>query len=94
MPLSYRDRGSSGTQLDVMSGEVVVCSLWKVMLEGVSRDASAWFWTWRIEQVPPGWWQKHGRTETKEVAQAEIEQQWGAWLTAAGLTEKRGAAGK
>ena len=51
MTLIYRDRGTSGTQLDVISGGVVVCSLWKRLLPGISPDASVWSWTWRIERA-------------------------------------------
>ena len=29
MPLTYRDRGTSGTQLQVMSGEVLIATLWE-----------------------------------------------------------------
>ena len=29
MPLTYSDRGTSGTQLDIMSGTAVVGKLWK-----------------------------------------------------------------
>ena len=87
MTLIYRDRGTSGTQLDVISGGVVVCSLWKRLLPGISPDASVWSWTWRIERGPDGW-RMHGRAQTKESAQAELEQQWRAWLEAAGLVEK------
>jgi hypothetical protein len=86
MPLTYSDRGTSGTQLDVISGGVVVCSLWKRLLPGISPDASVWTWTWRIERGPDGW-RMHGRGQTKESAQAELEQQWRAWLEAAGLSE-------
>jgi hypothetical protein len=32
MKLTYRDRGTSGTQLDVLSGTIVVCSLRKAMM--------------------------------------------------------------
>ena len=86
MTLTYRDRGTSGTQLDVMSGGVAVCSLRKNVLSGLVRDVR-WEWTWRLENGPPGW-RKHDSAQTIEVAQSIIEQQWLAWLEAAGLTEK------
>ena len=37
MPLTYRDRGTSGTQLDVVSGEVIVCRLRKAMVSPSMR---------------------------------------------------------
>jgi hypothetical protein len=52
MKLEYRDRGTSGTQLDVMSGSIVVCRLWKAMQSNDAREES-WQWTWSMDRGPP-----------------------------------------
>ena len=85
MTLTYRDRGTSGTQLDVLSGTVVVCSLRKAMMSTDTRG-ERWEWTWNIHKGPPGF-AIHGQADTKPEAQAMLEAEWQAWLDAAGLTE-------
>ena len=45
MPLNYRDRRTSGTQLDIMSGKVVVGSMWKAALSVTAGQAVRWHWT-------------------------------------------------
>jgi hypothetical protein len=47
MPLYYRDRGTSGTQLDIMSGNEAVGSLWKGVLSVTAGWTARWSWTWR-----------------------------------------------
>ena len=37
MKVTYRDRGTSGTQLDVLSGTIVVCTLRKAMMSTDTR---------------------------------------------------------
>jgi hypothetical protein len=86
MPLVYRDRGEakSGTQLDVMSGIVVVCSLRKNSLSGLAK-IERWNWSWRIKTEQPPGWAIHGSADTKAQATEFIERQWQEWLSAAGL---------
>jgi len=84
MPLTYRDRGTSGTQLDALSGSIAVCNLRKAMMSTDARG-DLWEWTWYIDKGPAGW-RLHGRAESKPEAQAKIESDWQAWLTAAGLS--------
>jgi len=86
MTLTYRDRGTSGTQLDVLSGTIVVCSLRKAMMSTDVRG-EVWEWTWYVDKGPPGF-QIHGRADTKPEAQAMLASIWQAWLDAAGLTER------
>ena len=83
MPLTYRDRSTSGTQLDVLSGTVAVCSLWKAVLSTDTRG-ERWEWSWRISNGPPGFF-PYGHADTKPEAQAVLESTWQAWLDAAGL---------
>ena len=85
MPLTFRDRGTSGTQLDILSGSIIVCTLRKAMMSTDTRG-ERWDWTWQISNGPPGF-HIHDRADTKAQAQAEIERVWRAWLQAAGLSE-------
>jgi hypothetical protein len=85
MPLSYRDRGTSGTQFDVMSGTVVVCSLRKAMMSPEFRG-ERWDWTWNISRGQPGF-EMYGQADTKPEAQVALESIWQAWLDAAGLSQ-------
>ena len=87
MPLTYRDRGTSGTQLDVISGQAVVGFLWKATLSVSSGGTARWSWTWHAG--PASGPQQHGTAETIEAAKAKLEEQWRAWLQAAGLEERR-----
>ena len=86
MPLTYRDRGSSGTQLDFMSGTAVVCSLWKTVLSVTVGQEARWNWTWY--GGPASGLQQHGTADTIEEAKAQIERRWQEWLEAAELEEK------
>jgi hypothetical protein len=84
MPVIYRDRGSSGTQLDVMSGEVRIATLWKNKFGLTSGGREEWRWTFTMSVGPPGF-AVHGGSDSKVEAQASLELTWQTWLTAAGL---------
>jgi hypothetical protein len=85
MTLIYRDRRTSGTQLDVISGQAVVGFLWKAVLSVSSGGTARWSWTWHAG--PASGPQQRGTADSKEAAMAQIEEQWRAWLEAAGLRE-------
>lgn len=85
MPLTCRDRGTSGTQLDIVSRKVVVGFLWKAVLSVAASRNAQWHWTWHAG--PASGPEKHGTAETNDDAKAWIEERWRAWLTAAGLRE-------
>ena len=85
MPLTYRDRGTSNTQLDIISGNAVVGFLWKGVMSVVARQTVTWHWTFHAG--PARGPQQHGTADTIDDAKAEIEADWRAWLTAAGLSE-------
>jgi hypothetical protein len=42
MPLVYRDRGTSGTQLDVMSGSLVVGTVYKAVTSVTAGQIATW----------------------------------------------------
>ena len=86
MPLTYRDRGSSGTQLEIRCGAAVVGRLWKAVLSVTAGQEVRWNWTWH--SGPSSGPQKHGTADTIDQAKAQLEQQWRAWLRAAELEEK------
>ena len=90
MPLTYRDRGSSGTQLDIVAGSLVIGTLWKVG-HGVSAARAAdWRWTFHLTAGPPGF-RHDGSAGSIEAAKSKIAEDWTAWLRAAEL-EERGSA--
>jgi hypothetical protein len=85
MSLIYRNRGSSGTQLDVMSGDVRIATLWKNKSSVTSGAREEWRWTCTMSVGPPGF-AVHGNSDSKAEAQATLELAWQTWLTAAGLS--------
>ena len=84
--LTYVDRGTSGTQLDIISGTAVVGKLWKAVLSRMADQDARWAWTWYAG--PASGPQKHGIADNVDDAKAEIEQQWRLWLEHAGLVER------
>jgi hypothetical protein len=85
MPLTFRDRGTSGTQLDICSHKAIVGFLWKAVLSVSASRQAQWHWTWHAG--PASGPEQHGTAETIDEAKAQIEDQWRAWLAAAGLRE-------
>lgn len=85
MTLTYRERGESGTQLDIASGGALLGRLWKVGLIGMGDRNARWNWTWHAG--PASGPQAHGSADTVDEAKARLEDQWRAWLQAAGLQE-------
>ena len=83
MGLTYRDRGTSGTQLDVLSGEEVIAFLWKNVLSVMAQQDADWRWT--FHSGPTKGQRAHGSADTIDAAKDQIEKHWQAWLTAAGL---------
>jgi hypothetical protein len=86
MALTYRDRGTSGTQLDIMSSNAKIGFLWKAVLSSSAGGSIQWCWTWH---AGPGTGpQQHGSAGTMHDAREQVEAQWRAWLEAAGLAER------
>jgi hypothetical protein len=83
MPLTYRDRGTSGTQLHIVSGQVVVGSSWKAALSVTAGKDVRWHWTFHSGPTAD----PHGAADSLDDAKAMIEELWTAWLDAAGLKE-------
>jgi hypothetical protein len=88
MKLTYRDRGTSGTQLDVLSGEVRIATLWKNRFSVTAGAGEEWRWTFTMSAGPPGF-EVHGGADSKMEAQARLEGIWERWVDAAGLQQKQ-----
>jgi hypothetical protein len=84
MALEFHDTGASGTQVAVMSGEVVVANIYKGTLSVTAGQAIVWNWTFKTTEGPPSF-QQHGTATSLDEAKAAVEEQWLRWLDAAGL---------
>lgn len=87
MSLSYRDKSTTGTQLEVISGTLVVGSLRKDVLSAVAGHGLIWRWTLFVSTQPPGF-QHHGIADTCDQAKGDMERNWLMWVKAAGLKEQ------
>ncbi len=74
MTLIYRDRGTSGTQLDVLSGGEVIAFLWKNVLSVMAQQDANWCWT--FHSGPTKGQRAHGSADTLEDAKAALESHW------------------
>lgn len=90
MPLSYRERGALGTQLDIVAGELVIGTLWKATPPSRTSQTPQWRWTFHITAGPPGF-QHHGSAADGTIARCMIEESWASWREAAGLVERGSA---
>ena len=82
--LKFRDKGISATQIAVMSGEVVIASLYKATLSVTAGQAIVWNWSFKMTDGPPGF-RQHGTALSFDEAKTAVEEQWAQWLVAAGL---------
>ena len=88
MAVTYRDLGTSGTQLEIISSTLVIGHDRKNVLTVMASSEARWSWHFRMTGGPPGF-QQHGDADTCEEAKAAVERNWQAWRTAAGLREER-----
>ena len=86
MPLTYRDRGVSGTQIEVLCGELPIATVWRNKISVTAGGAEVWRWTFALTTAPFGF-QHHGSAHNLEEAKFGVERNWQAWLTAAGLAQ-------
>ena len=84
MELVYRDRGLSGTQIDVICGDLVIAAVYKRTLSVVAGQEYFWSWTFFVTAAPPGF-EHHGTAASSEIACLAVERNWETWLAAAGL---------
>ena len=68
-----------------MSGTAVLGSLWKAVLSVTAGQEARW--NGRGTQAPPPV-RAHGTADIVQEAKAQLEEQWRAWLEAAGLVER------
>jgi hypothetical protein len=81
--LVFRDNGTSGTQIEVLSGDLCIAHIGKVVLSAVAGRAVQWRWNFLIMAGPAGL-EFHGYADTFEAAKAAVERNWQAWLTGGG----------
>ena len=86
MPLTYRDRGTNGTQLDVLCGDIVIANGYKATLTSTVGGDAYWYWTFYFTARPPGF-ELHGTAASREIACLAVERNWEAWVKAAALRE-------
>jgi hypothetical protein len=87
MTLTFRDKGTSGTQIDVRSGELGVAHIGKEMFSQLVAGGARWRWNFSIGNGPPGF-EHHGHADTFEAAKAAVDRNWQAWLKAADLRDE------
>lgn len=87
MTLSYRDRGTSGTQIDVVAGELCVATLYKASSPAKAPSGAHWKWTFFLTATPPGF-EHQGNAHSLAEAKGRVAENWSVWVTAAGLDER------
>ena len=87
--LTYVDKGSSGTQIDVRTGTLSIGHIGKEMFSNLLGGSPRWRWYLKLDHntVPPGF-VRDGYAESFDEAKAAIERNWRIWLDAAGLVER------
>ena len=89
MPLTYVDKGWSGTQIDVCTGTLSIGHIGKEMFSNLAGAGGRWRWYLKIDHntVPPDC-TRDAYAETFEEAKAAVERNWRIWLEVAGLMER------
>jgi hypothetical protein len=88
MPLTYRDKGTTGTQLAIYSHDLCIDHLGKEFMSIMAGRQAFWEWNFSLgNAVPPGF-PRNGHADTCEEAKAIVETAWTEWLATAGLSER------
>jgi hypothetical protein len=88
--LTFHDRGTSGTQLEAVSGGLAVGSLRKDFRSTMFGGDEVWHWALYVGCHPGrklDGFREHGAADSRATAQADLEKMWAMWLEAAGLSE-------
>ena len=87
MALTFRDNGTSGRQIEVRSQDVPVGHIGKEMFGQLAGSGARWRWHLKM---PSGAWgfASDGEANTVDEAKGQVEDNWQAWLSAAGLSER------
>lgn len=83
-PLAYRDKGTSGTQLEALSGTVPIGRVSKQKFSITAGGAEYWDWHFALTAGLPGH-RLGGRADDMAGAKAALEATWRDWLAAAAL---------
>ena len=85
MGLTYRDKGTSGTQVSVFCGDLRIAHIGKRVLTSLAGQAVRWQWTFSLGNAAPPGFEHSGHADTFEDAKAGVERNWQRWVQAAGL---------
>jgi hypothetical protein len=66
MALVFRDKGTSGTQIEVLSNDLCIAHIGKEVMSVVAGHDVRWRWNFVVTIGPPGF-QPHGHAETFEA---------------------------
>ena len=87
MPLTYKDRGRSGTHIEARIGDLAIGSL---KMDFKSGGDETWHWSLYVGNHPgsllPGY-STYGSAQSREAAAIELEAMWALWLKASGLRD-------
>jgi hypothetical protein len=83
--LTYRDSGASGSQFDVLSGDVYVARISKRKAAVATGGAECWNWHFFSMPIGPLSFAVHGQANSLDEAKAGVESNWKIWMDAAGL---------
>jgi hypothetical protein len=87
MTLSFRERGASGTQIDVVVGSLCIATLYKAKLLARASKDEPWRWTFFLTAAPPGF-EHQGDAASLAEAKGRVAESWAVWIAAAGLEER------
>ena len=80
MALEFREADKSSTEIVVYSHKLHIATLRK------QTKGALWGWSFAFTAGPAGF-KPHGHADTFDEAKTAIEQNWRAWLRAAGLND-------
>jgi hypothetical protein len=87
--LVYIDKGTSGTQIDVRTGNISVGQIGKEMFSQTAGGGPRWRWYLKIDHhAAPDGFVRDDYAASLDEAKALIERNWLLWLEAAGLKER------
>jgi hypothetical protein len=89
VPLTYVDKGTSGTQLAIRTGDTVIGHIGKEMFSEFAGGGARWrWWVYVNRGTMPQGSSNDGTADTLDAAREAVERSWTAWLGAAGLREE------
>ncbi|WP_410966401.1 hypothetical protein, partial [Salmonella sp. SAL4449] len=84
-PLTYRDKGTSGTIFDVITGKLRIATIRKDV-RSVGPEIY-WSFNFALGNAVPTGFEHNGHCESLDDAKAAVEANWQCWLEASGLSD-------